>query len=201
MPSIHQALEQIDHIRAAFSRSRLFRGYRSGSAIGTAIIAITAAMVQYAWVVDPVDDLAEYMIVWAAAAVLSLALVVGRSMLLLRQDGGVVQRELMIKVLAQLAPALVSGLLVTLAIAMFHANYAGLLPGLWMMLFSLGIFATRAHLPKWILVVAGFYLLAGLITMTLTPVNAMKPAVMGSAFAIGQLLAAAVLHLSLERKP
>ena len=37
-------LEQIDHIRAAFSRSRLFRGYRSGSAIGTACIAVTAAM-------------------------------------------------------------------------------------------------------------------------------------------------------------
>lgn len=201
MPSIHQALEQIDHIRAAFSRSRLFRGYRSGSAIGTACIAIAAAVVQYAWVVDPVDDLAEYMTIWAGAALLSLVLVIGRSMLLLRKDGGVVQRELMFSILAQFAPALVAGLLVTLVIAMFHSNYAGILPGLWMTLFSLGIFAARQHLPKLIVVVAGFYLLAGLLTMTLTPVDAMRPAIMGGVFAIGQLMAAAALYLSLERKP
>ena len=75
----------------------------------------------------------------------------------------------------------------------------GLLPGLWSILFSLGVFASRRLLPRAIVGVAWFYLLAGLGCLAMAQGEAsLSPWAMGIPFGGGQLLAAAVLYRTLE---
>ena len=74
-----------------------------------------------------------------------------------------------------------------------------MLPGLWQILFSLGIFASCRLLPRAIFGVAVFYLASGLACLALARGElAFSPWAMGLPFGTGQLLAAAVLYRTLE---
>jgi hypothetical protein len=76
-----------------------------------------------------------------------------------------------------------------------------LLPGLWAILFSLAVFASRRVLPGAVTIVAGYYLLAGLMAIRFTDQRwAFWPWTMALIFAPGQFLAAFVLWWSLERE-
>jgi len=76
-----------------------------------------------------------------------------------------------------------------------------MLPGLWAVCFSLGIFASRTLLPRGIAPVAGYYLIAGCMNLVLARgPAAFSPWAMGLTFGVGQLLAAAVLYWNLERR-
>jgi hypothetical protein len=75
-----------------------------------------------------------------------------------------------------------------------------MLPGLWQVIYSLGIFASCRLLPRSMFGVAVFYLLAGLCTLALAQgERALNPWAMGLPFSVGQLLAATVLYRTLER--
>ena len=70
-----------------------------------------------------------------------------------------------------------------------------MLPGLWQILFSLGIFASCRLLPRATFGVAVFYLASGLTCLALARGDAaFSPWAMGFPFGVGQLLAAAVLY-------
>jgi hypothetical protein len=74
-----------------------------------------------------------------------------------------------------------------------------MLPGLWQVLYSLGIFASCRLLPRATFGVALFYLAAGLTSLTLARGDAaFSPWAMGLSFGIGQFLAAGVLYRTLE---
>jgi hypothetical protein len=74
-----------------------------------------------------------------------------------------------------------------------------MLPGLWQVLYSLGIFASCRLLPRATFGVAMFYLAAGLTSLTLARGDAaLSPWAMGLSFGIGQFLAAGVLYRTLE---
>jgi hypothetical protein len=96
----------------------------------------------------------------------------------------------------------VAGALITLVIDAYAASAFWMLPGLWAILFAMGVFASRPMLPRAMTLVGGFYLLAGLCALVWShETKDFSPAVMGITFGIGQSLAAAVLYASLERRP
>ena len=76
---------------------------------------------------------------------------------------------------------------------------AFLLPGLWMILFSMGVFASRRILSKSVSFVGAYYLLAGLLVLSLPARQQLSPWVMGGVFGVGQLFASLVLYWTLER--
>src|SRR4051812_33171663 len=87
------------------------------------------------------------------------------------------------------------------AMVRFSPEAVGLLPGLWVVTFSLGIFASCRHLPPHIVVVATYYLLAGVACRAMArEAHALSPWAMAGTFGVGQLLTAAVLYLGLERR-
>jgi hypothetical protein len=95
----------------------------------------------------------------------------------------------------QFIPAGVVGAL--LSVVLFHSAPASLwmLPGLWQILFGLGLFAACRSLPKPMQAAAVWYLLAGLTNLALTSeANALSPWAMAVPYCIGQFLIAAVLH-------
>jgi hypothetical protein len=77
-----------------------------------------------------------------------------------------------------------------------------MMPGIWAICFSLGMFASRTLLPRFITVVAGYYLIAGCmcLVMTRATVSQFSPWAMGLTFGVGQLLSAGVLYWNLERR-
>ena len=88
----------------------------------------------------------------------------------------------------------------TLVIVQSAPASVWMLPGLWQLFYSLGIFATCRLLPRSMSAVAVFYALSGLVTLTLAQGEwALSPLAMGIPFGVGQLLAAAVLYRTLER--
>jgi hypothetical protein len=102
--------------------------------------------------------------------------------------------------LSQFAPCLLAGVLVTLAIARFAPDHAELLPGLWQVLFSLGVFASCRLLPRAVFAVGIWYLLCGAAVLALARgESALSPWAMGVPFGVGQLVTAAILYWNLER--
>jgi hypothetical protein len=74
-----------------------------------------------------------------------------------------------------------------------------MLPGLWSVVFSLGIFASCRFLPCQMFGVGAWYLAAGLVDFLVAAGNHMLlPWSMGISFGVGQLLVAAVLHFGFE---
>jgi hypothetical protein len=72
-----------------------------------------------------------------------------------------------------------------------------MLPGLWQILFSLGVFASCRSLPRPMLAVAIWYLACGLACLVLAKgAYALSPWAMGVPFLVGQMLAAILLKHS-----
>jgi hypothetical protein len=72
-----------------------------------------------------------------------------------------------------------------------------MLPGLWQILVSMGLFAASRALPRGIVLAAGWYCLSGLGVLALASADhALSPWSMGLPFAVGQGLMGLVLHRS-----
>ena len=197
---LDEALAQISEIRQQMAQAQVFRGYRSATTGFTVLVAAAAAVVQSWWVPDPLRHLDAYLAVWCAAALASIIVVGVEMAVRSRRSGSSLQRQITLVVVDQFAPCLVAGALLTYVVAQFTRELAWALPGLWAVLFSLGLFASRRFLPRGVFLIGGYYLLAGLVCLTLDPpARALSPWTMGLTFGVGQALTALFLYWTLER--
>lgn len=197
---LREALSQISEIRQQMADAQVFRGYRSATTAFTALVAAGAAAAQARWAPEPARQIKSYAAIWCTAAVLSIVVVGIEMIVRCRRSGSPLQTQITRVVADQFVPSLVAGGLLTLVILRFAADCLWMLPGLWALTFSLGVFASRRFLPRSIVLVAGYYLMAGLYCLTLDRhTAALSPWTMGVLFGAGQLLTAAVLYFSLER--
>ena len=197
---LREALTQITAIRAQMARTEVFRGYRAAPVAASGLLAFAAAGVQAAWLPDPAGRWDDYLRLWIGAAVLS-AVAAGAGMVARqRLRSSAWRREITWLALGQFAPCLIAGGVVTAVLVGTAPEALWMLPGLWQVLFSLGIFASCRLLPRATFGVAVFYLAAGAICLaTARGPAALSPWAMGLPFGLGQLLAAAVLYWTLER--
>ena len=93
-----------------------------------------------------------------------------------------------------------AGGLLTYAVATFATESLWMLPGLWAVVFSLGVFASCRLLPRQIFWIGIYYLVAGIAVLSLARKEAaFSPWAMAATFGVGQLAAAAILYFALER--
>lgn len=197
---LRDALDQISEIRQRMARGQVFRGYRSVTTAFTAGLAVATSAAQARWVPRPWRDVDDYLWLWCGAAVVSL-LVVGVEMAVRAvRSGSALHRQMTMLAVDQFVPCLVAGALVTYAIGKFAGDSIWIMPGLWAVLFSLGVFASRRFLPRGVGLVGGYYLMAGLVCLAIgRDGTTLKPWTMAIVFGAGQLLAAGVLWWTLER--
>lgn len=197
---LRDALDQISEIRQRMARGQVFRGYRSITTAFTAGLAAATSAAQARWVPRPGRDVDDYLWLWCAAALLSL-LVVGVEMAARAvRSGSALHRQMTMLAVDQFVPCLVAGALVTYAIGKFAGDSIWIMPGLWAVLFSLGVFASRRFLPRGVGLVGGYYLMAGLVCLAIgRDGTTLNPWTMAIVFGAGQLLAAGVLWWTLER--
>jgi hypothetical protein len=197
---LQQALAQIGDIRLQMSRTRLFRGYRAGTALLTGVAAAGAALWQARNLPDAAAEPMRFVNLWVTVGI-ACAFVVGIEMALRwRRSPSSLQRELTVRAIEQLLPGMIVGALITVVFCDFGRPAPWVLPGLWQILFGLGIVASRRLLAPPVLAAGAFYVLAGLFNLILAQSgNAFSPWAMGAPFAIGQTAIAFILHRGQER--
>lgn len=197
---LRQALAQVSEIREHLARTETFRGYRSVTIAFTGLVGIAAAFAQAVWVPQPTEHLIAYLTLWVGAATLNLAIIGVEIWRRSRQAAAAFARRSAVFAIEQFVPSLAAGGLVTLVIASRAEGAAWMLPGLWSVIFSLGIFASCRSLPRTVSIAGMWYLAAGTLALVWGQGDpALSPWIMGLAFGGGQLLTAAILHISLAR--
>ncbi len=196
---LRDALTQITEIRARLASAEVYRGYRALPVAFSGVIALLAGFAQGVYLEEPASRVGLYLSLWVGAAILSM-LVAGVEIGIraLREDSRVSRASTRVA-LQQFSPPVAAGALVTIVVFQAAPESVWLLPGLWQIFYSLGIFASGRLLPRPTYWVAAFYLLAGCLVLALGPQRAFEPSCMAIPFALGQFMAAVILYSTLER--
>jgi hypothetical protein len=197
---LHQAVSQIDAIWSQIARTQTFRGYRPATVAVTGVLGLIAAMVQPLVAPTPVHAVDDYILLWVSVAVASVLMVMLELWNSYWRTESPVARRLLRHAVRQFVPCLCAGAAITWAIADFHPQNITLLPGLWALCFSLGVFASLPFVTPSVVWLALYYFLAGSACLSFgRSAEVLSPWVMGGMFGGGQLLMAAALLTSRER--
>lgn len=195
---LHEALTQISEIRQQVARTETFRGYRAAPVAFSALVACVAAALQPVLVPDPAAHFAAYLGLWIGAALLSM-FVTGLAMIWhCKQSPSSLTIPNTILAVGQFLPSVVAGGLVTFVLFRHVPTAWWMLPGLWSMFFSLGIFASYRLLPKATFWIGVYYMTSGVLCLLWA--HDFSPWAMGLPFGVGQMMSAAILYWTLERK-
>jgi hypothetical protein len=197
MKDLNEALTEIAAIRSQIVRTAEFRGYGPITVALTGLVALASAELQAQLLPAASHDVAIYLTLWIATAVIATSLIAFEMVLRSRTIHSGLAQEMIFHAVEQLVPSGVAGVLVTAVLVRIAPETVWMLPGLWQILFSLGVFASARFLPRTVFAVAAWYLVAGLICLSWAATDrTMSPWMMGLPFGIGQLLAAAILQWS-----
>lgn len=191
---LEEALRDISAIRQQMARTEQFRGYRAVPTALSGLIAIVAGLVQSVWIVEPKEQLGRYLTLWIGVAAASQVVCLGDLWRRYQSSKVRLHQEATRLAIGQFYPCVVVGGLLTFVIVKSVPDAIEMLPGLWAVLFSLGLFASLRLLPSALIGAASYYLAAGLYAISLasTPF-ALGPWTMPLLFGVGQLLTSLVL--------
>jgi hypothetical protein len=193
MNDLNRALGDISSIRRQVAQSTEFHGYGPATLASTGLFAIAAAGVQALWLPDPAHHVRAYLAIWIATAVLSALLIGAQMHTRSRRIHSGMADEMIRMAVEQFLPSAGAGALVALVLGRYVRDAVWMLPGIWQVIFSLGIFASCRFLPRPIAVAGAWYLLTGLFCIALANGRALSPWAMGIPYGVGQLLVAGIL--------
>jgi hypothetical protein len=199
MTELRQALDDISAIRSQVARGTQFRGYGPLSIASSGILAILVAAVQSHFSSGAYHDLKPFLVEWMATAAVAVFLAALETIFRARRVHSGLAMEMIQAAAEQFLPCIVVGLLLTVILMRVAPQDSWLLPGLWAVIFSLGVFASCRFLPRQMFGVGAWYLASGLICMLVAAGHhELLPWAMGIPFGVGQLLVAAVLYFGFE---
>jgi hypothetical protein len=191
---LRQALADISAIRTQVARGTRFRGYGPRSIAGSGILAILVAGAQSLWLKPFENDARVFLAVWITTAAVAAGGCAWETFARTRRVHYGTSRGMIQAAIEQFLPAIVVGLMLTVVLVQAHLPVLWMLPGLWALVFSLGVFASCRFLPRQMFAVGLWYLAAGLACLAIeSGPRELAPWSMGIPFGIGQLLVAAVL--------
>jgi len=196
MSDLHKALGDISSIRRQMAHSTQFRGYGPATLAFTGVFAFLAASSQSMWLTDPANHIPAYLGIWISTAVLSAALTGVQMYTRTRRMHSGLSDEMIRMAVEQFLPAVGAGVLVTIALVHFVPAVVWIIPGLWQVIFSLGIFSSCRFLPRPMIAAGAWYLLTGLLCISFGDSRALAPWTMGLAYGAGQLLVAGILFVA-----
>lgn len=196
MNDLHKALGDISRIRRQVAETTEFRGYGPATLATTGAFAILAAAAQAHWLFDPAKHIRAYLGIWVATAVLSSALTGFQMYARTRRIHSGLSNEMLRMAVEQFLPSVATGLLLTVVLVRYIPEASWMLPGMWQIIFGLGIFSSCRFLPRPMVIAGAWYLLTGLSCVAMGGNRALSPWTMGISFGAGQLLVAAILLFS-----
>ena len=197
---LDEALRQISDISHQMARSEVFRGYRSMTVGFSGAAGLLAAALQPQWVASPASELGRYLGLWLGVAAASVTVAGTEMFWRARGAWAGLARQRTLLAVEQFLPCVVVGALLTLCIYRSAPDVAWMLPGLWSLVYGLGVFASYRLLPRHVFWVGSYYILCGCGCLLWGQgENAFSPWQIGVSFGGGQLLGAAILYWTLER--
>ena len=197
MRDLDKALAEINAIRSQMARDTEFRGYGPATFAATGVLAMLAAAGQAMWLPNPAQSVAAYLTLWVVVAAVSIGLIGLEMVTRSRRIHSGLAEEMIHAAIEHFLPAAATGALLTLVLIRFAPQSLWMLPGLWQMVFGLGVFASCRFLPRPIAAVGVWYIGVGLACLAFASgERAFSPWAMGAGFGVGQLLVAAILWRS-----
>jgi hypothetical protein len=197
MQDLDRALADISEIRSQLARGAEFRGYGAATLAATGVLAALAGVAQQRWVPAPAQNPLAYIALWTGTAVISVIIIGMETITRSRRMHSGLAQEMILSAAEQFLPAGLAGVLLTAVLLRFIPESLWMLPGLWQVVFALGVFASCRFLPRPMLIVGAWYLATALVCLVEARGElAFSPIAMGVPFCIGQLMVAAVLQYS-----
>jgi hypothetical protein len=197
MRDLDKALADIFAIRSQIASGTAFRGYGPATVAVTGGVALLTAILQFLWLDDPTHRPVAFFASWAATALLSMGLIWIEMQARSRRHHSGLADVMIQQAVEQFLPAGIAGALLAVMLWKFAPETLWMLPGLWQVLVSLGVFASVRSLPRSIAFAGAWYFVSGFTTVLLASQNhALSPWSMGLPFVVGQLLMAALLYFA-----
>jgi hypothetical protein len=192
------ALNKLEEIHAQLAKSGIFKGYRSIYAAITGLIAFIATLFYPAFVEFP--DSRGFVYYWVIVALINCIIAGGMILYQYKKTTTGFEKQKIRRVSAQFCTTIVAGGIVTIAITFSRPGMIPFLPGIWALLFGMGIMTIRPYLPTLIILGAFSYFLAGAVLFFIAlEYPAELPMAMGMTFGLGQLATAILLYWTVER--
>src|ERR1700748_24908 len=195
MNDLNKALGDIGSIRRQLANTTAFRGYGPATLAATGAFAILAGAIQTLWLPDPAKHISAYLCIWVATAVLSAALTGFQMYTRTRRIHSGLSNEMLRMAVEQFLPSVAAGLLLTIVLLRYVPQASWMLPGMWQIVFSLGVFSSCRFFPRPMVIAGAWYLLTGLSCLAMGGNRALSPWTMGISYGAGQMLVAAILWL------
>jgi hypothetical protein len=201
MRDLDKALADIIEIRSQIAAGTAFRGYGPATVAATGAVALITAILQYVWLDDPTGHPLIFFVGWTAAALLSAGMIWFEMQARSRRHHSGLADAMIHQAVEQCLPAGVAGALLAVVLWKFAPEALWILPGLWQVLVSLGVFASVRSLPRTVALAGTWYFLSGFVVLLLaSQTHSLSPWTMGVPFAIGQSLMAAILYFASGEK-
>jgi hypothetical protein len=201
MRDLDKALADIIEIRSQIAAGTAFRGYGPAAVAATGGVALITAILQYLLLDDPTSHPLIFFVGWTAAALLSAGMIWFEMQARSRRHHSGLADAMIHQAVEQCLPAGVAGALLAVVLWKFAPEALWILPGLWQVLVSLGVFASVRSLPRTVALAGTWYFLSGFVVLLLaSQTHSLSPWTMGVPFAIGQSLMAAILYFASGEK-
>src|SRR5438270_1059193 len=197
MRDLDKALADIFTIRSQIAAGTAFRGYGPATVAATGGLALLTALFQFLWLDDPTSHPLAFFSGWAATALVSGAMIWIEMLARSRRHHSGLADAMIHQAVEQFLPAGVAGVLLAVVMWKFAAETLWLLPGLWQILVSLGIFASVRSLPRTVAFAGAWYFISGFVVVVLASrTHTLSPWSMGLPFVVGQSMMAAILYFA-----
>jgi hypothetical protein len=197
MRDLDKALADIIAIRSQLAAGTAFAGYGPAAVFATAGVALITAILQYFLLDDPTHKPLAFFLGWASAALSSSAMILIEMVARSRRHHSGLADAMIHQAVEQFLPSAVAGGLLAAMLWKFAPETLWLLPGLWQVLVSLGVFASVRSLPRTVALAGAWYFVAGFAVLLLaSQSHALSPWTMGLPFVIGQSLMATILYFA-----
>ena len=197
MRDLDKALADIIAIRSQLAAGTAFRGYGPATMAATSGVALLTALLQQLLLRDPAADPLTFLLGWAAAACVSLTMIWIEMRARSRRHHSGLADAMIHQADEQFLPAGIAGVLLAVLLWKFAPEALWMLPGLWQILTSLGVFASVRSLPRTVALAGAFYFVAGFAVLLFgSTTHSLSPWTMGLPFAVGQGLMAGILYFA-----
>jgi len=197
MSDLDKALADIVAIRSQLAAGTAFRGYGPATMAATSAVALLTTLLQHLYLAAPTGQPLIFLLGWAAAAFVSLSMIGVEMRARSHRHHSGLADAMIHQAVEQFLPAGIAGVLLAVLLWKFAPEALWMLPGLWQILTSLGVFASVRSLPRTVALAGAWYFLAGFAALLVaSTTHTLSPWTMGLPFAIGQGLMAAILYFA-----
>ena len=197
MRELDKALADIIAIRSQIAAGTAFRGYGPATMAATAGVALVTAALQSTFLDNPTASPLTFFFGWSLAALISLVTIGIEMRARSRRHHSGLADAMIHQAVEHFLPSFIAGVLLAAMFWKFAPEALWMLPGLWQILVSIGVFASVRSLPRSVAFAGAWYFVAGFTVLLLaSQSHTLSPWAMGLPFAIGQSLMATILYFA-----